>query len=306
MDARGKIVDGLATGNVTGQVEVQLKIEIFEPGTTEHAYIPNLYLGLLDVDQYASFYMDEKLTKDNSFVFNVDDVSTLMYNSSDQTIYSTYGENTNDIANVYWKSNKLKNDGVLELRYGWNQSAGVFMGFGTIEGLPVKSYASDTPSGKDGATVKVGDKIKYQIDYTNGSLVNDASVTITDIISKGLEYVPGSAVITVEGSNGNSTSVEPTVTKNIDGTTTLVWNSTLAKSSSAKLTYSAKVTNDAVEKVKNKAVAKIGEYEYKLDELENPLLKINNPNTYGTVVIVLILVSFFTIYFRFFKKERNN
>ena len=200
-------------------------------------------------------------TKENSLIFKTEDVSDLMYNSSTNSLYSTNAGNTVDIANVYWKSKELK-QGTLNIIYGYKKAAGVYMGFGHIIGLPEKNYATDSPSGKDNASVKVGDVIKYSIKYTNGA-DSSSEVVVTDTLSKGLEYVAGSANVG-----------EPTVTKNSDGTTKLVWNRTLAAKASEEVTYSAKVTNAAAYMVQNSAKVKIGNSsDFVLDPLKNPLPK---------------------------------
>ena len=146
---------------------------------------------------------------------------------------------------------------------------------------PTKEYASDTPSGKNGAAVKVGNKIKYSIKYGNAS-EQKATVTIKDTISKGLRYVEGSAKV------GN-TSINPTVTKNSDGTTTLVWTKEVNAGVNEELTYTVLVTG-GVDKVNNKATVKYNDDpEIQLPELSNPLIPesiINIPDTGSTIAII--------------------
>lgn len=123
-----------------------------------------------------------------------------------------------------------------------------------------KKYATDSPKGKNNSAVKVGDEIKYEIEFKNG----EGTLTITDTLSKGLEYVADSAKI------GNN-AVNPIITKNNDGTTKLVWTTTEATN---KLTYNAKVTKDAVNWVNNDASIKVGNNaDYKLTKLTNPVPK---------------------------------
>lgn len=126
---------------------------------------------------------------------------------------------------------------------------------------PVKTYASDTPSGKDNSAVKVGDTIKYSIKYTNNKSASQ-EVTITDTLSKGLDFVSSNL--------GNPMSK----TKNSDGTTTVIWKRTLAAGKSEELTYTAKVNSDAqtINIVSNKAKIKFGtDPEVNLNELKNPV-----------------------------------
>ena len=259
LGVRGNVENNVVKDEISGQVEITVKIEIFEAGTTKHAYLPDIYSGLLDIDYSGSFYTSERLTKDNALIFNKENVNKLMYNSSANSLYSTDSGNTDNIANVYWKSKELK-QGTLNIVYGYKKAAGVYMDFGHIVGLPEKNYASDTPSGKNNSSVKVGDTIKYSIKYTNGA-DSSSAVVVTDKLSKGLEYVASSANVG-----------EPTVTKNSDGTTTLVWNRTLASKASEEITYSAKVNSDALYIVQNNAKVKIGESsDFILDPLKNPL-----------------------------------
>lgn len=127
-----------------------------------------------------------------------------------------------------------------------------------------KTYASDTPNGKDHSMVVVNDEIKYNINLKPTTSWNDkVDTVVTDILSKGLKYKTGSAKI-------GTTAKEPTITNNSDGTTTLVWNFKLK--SETNLTYSVQVVNGYENnKVSNNAVAKIGSKTYQLGKLENPL-----------------------------------
>ena len=129
--------------------------------------------------------------------------------------------------------------------------------------VPVKKYADNTLSGKGGLPVKKDNIIKYSIKYAN-PLKEKQSITISDTISKGLEYIRKSSKI------GDSI-LEPKVTKNTDGTTTLVWITDLDGLKSASLTYMVRVTG-GVFKVKNKASIKYeGMNPFDLNELINPL-----------------------------------
>ena len=127
-----------------------------------------------------------------------------------------------------------------------------------------KEYSSDTPAGLDHAPVKIGDVIKYKIKYTNGDDDGTASVVITDKLSKGLQYQAGTARI-------GSAASEPTITNNSDGTTTLRWTTSLAAGSVGELTYSVKVTNLAVQIVQNDAFVTIGDHDYDIAPLKNPI-----------------------------------
>ena len=164
--------------------------------------------------------------------------------------------------------------------------------------VPDKAYASDSASGKNGAEVSEGEKIKYSIKYSNVKSGADA-VVITDTLSIGLEYVSGSAKI------GN-TSVTPTVTKNSDKTTTLTWSKSLAGNTTEELTYEALVVGD-VSRVENNASIKYNnDPEIALTKLINPLVPSTEIPNVGTKVSIigtiagLVLVGFggYTIYKR--------
>lgn len=148
----------------------------------------------------------------------------------------------------------------------------------------LKSYASDTTSGADGSEVKVGDKIKYQIqvvgdvpeeligepmsnknmkDYSIVLLDNEedgkSKLSIKDNLSKGLKYVEGSSkFITMKFSASHEGSIEdPEIIVTDDGTTLNWSNASLPSGNVAILTYEVEVTSDAVSKVSNSATAVI-------------------------------------------------
>ena len=131
-----------------------------------------------------------------------------------------------------------------------------------------KSYAENSPAGKDNTAVKVGDEIDYKIQFTNGDAVNQATVTITDTLSKGLTYKANSAKIgnTALALKEGYPSVDSTT-----GVTTLVWETTLDPEASATLTYGVTVNEQAQSMVNNAAVVRIGTEEYTLSELKNPV-----------------------------------
>lgn len=56
---------------------------------------------------------------------------------------------------------------------------------------PSKEYSEDTESGADGAGVKVGDQIKYEMIVSNSD-DNPQNIKIFDKMSKGLKLIPGS------------------------------------------------------------------------------------------------------------------
>ncbi len=129
-----------------------------------------------------------------------------------------------------------------------------------VEGFSAsKEYNCDTPNGFDHALVKNGDTIVYDIKWKGGN----GNITITDRISKGLQYIQGSSNIG-----------EPTITPDRGtGETVLTWNTT---ASSGTLTYSVKVDASdqcaaGINKVQNQASIMADNTRHELAKLENPL-----------------------------------
>lgn len=255
---------------------IEVKYEFFESGTTKPIDLKG-YTSYWDIDLYQGIHLldnnkglyvsdksDVKYADINGVAYLYDD-SNENYDSSTTQVYNEKGVITETFAGksmtrVYTFSRPISGKTSMVIR--WAQ--GGIQNEAVINGA-LKTYSDDTPAGADNTAVKVGDTIKYDIQLTNGGDAS-ANVTITDKLSKGLEYVTGSAKI-------GETAKEPdSKTVNSDGTTTLVWTTSLAKQSSTDLTYSAKVVSGYENgKVNNEAVAKIGEVEYKLDKLVNPV-----------------------------------
>ena len=131
---------------------------------------------------------------------------------------------------------------------------------GTLKNpVPSKCYNPVTNSGKDNASVKVGDVIKYKVKVPNttDSVVN---AEVRDTLSTGLVYNKDAAV-----SNGTLSGV--------DGTKFTISNIPVGQT--AILTYSAKVTEAAGYYVNNSAFVKIGNNDpgISLAELKNPVPK---------------------------------
>ena len=127
----------------------------------------------------------------------------------------------------------------------------------------IKQYALDTPAGADNEAVKVGDTIKYEIQYTIESQVENskANVKIVDTLSKGLKYKTGTSKI--DGVRVADPSVDGQV---------LTWNTTLAADSSAVLSYEVEVTSEAEQVVNNRATVQIGnDPAISLESLKNPV-----------------------------------
>ena len=125
-------------------------------------------------------------------------------------------------------------------------------------------YDSDSDAGKLGKGVKKGETITYKVTYTNDDLDNSNTITIKSVLSKGLEYVKGSA----------GTLGDPEKSTDSNGNTTLTWSVNMVKNSVGTLSYSAKVTDGDIGIVSNKVTVKSGNSEY--NEIET--LKNSVPN----------------------------
>ena len=149
-----------------------------------------------------------------------------------------------------------------------------------INPIPKKEYASDTPAGINSGVVTTDDIIKYNIKYANVKK-GKQNIVITDVLSKGLTYVPKSSNVG-----------EPKITKNTDGSTTLVWNTSLDASSNGTLTYSVKV-GSGISLVNNSASIKMGDDpSYRLNELTNPVTAsevFKTPNTASPLIVTSII-----------------
>lgn len=161
-----------------------------------------------------------------------------------------------------------------------------------INSVPKKEYSSDSSAGINGGVVTEEDQIKYIIKYAN--VKNETqTIVITDILSKGLTYVTKS-----------SNLGEPKITKNNDGSTTLVWITRLGASSNGMLMYNVKVGSD-VSTISSSASIKTGDSNsYKLNELVNPVISssiVSTPDTASplitTGIIFGTLFLIVTVYF---------
>lgn len=270
---------------------VRIKYEFFKSGTTEKINGIKGYTTYWDIDYkqgiqfldknkelYANNKTLTKITKIDNTPYVFDEKYTL---GSDNTNNVYYGYN---VHGVITEAFNTENDNSMERVFTFvrttnsdaTECQGEYKGQcyaiggiwnSAIVNTSKKDYATDTPAGAEHSAVKVGDKIKYAIQYTNGDPDNTAQVTITDTLSKGLSYNNDAKV-------GNTDlALESGYPKqNADGTTTLMWKTSLAKASTATLTYSVTVTKTYEKnKVNNGATVTIGDHEYKLDQLVNPI-----------------------------------
>ena len=257
-------------------------------------------LGVNILTRYKSFVMKDVLPKQVEYIDakmydkdnNLVNDGTVNYDTSNHTVTWTANNNFLNTMPLEGETYALKIK--VKIKNGINEEftnkGTTIINNTTVDSnvvtlhTPTKEYASDTPSGKNGAVVKEGDKIKYSIKYGNAS-AQQATITIKDTISKGLSYVDNSAKI-------GDTSLNPTVTKNSDGSTTLVWTKEVNASVNEELTYTVLVTGD-VDKVHNKASIKYADgTEIELPELSNPLQSgsiIDIPDTASTIAIIGVI-----------------
>lgn len=131
-----------------------------------------------------------------------------------------------------------------------------------------KQYNPDDPEANihSDVEVKVGDVIGYKICWANRSKT-DGTVTVKDVLSKGLEF---------DASSVKGTDIRPNVDKQIDGSTIITWTfKDMPAGSMGAFTYRAKVTKDAMTiepgKVVNTASIIVDEGRtIELDPLINP------------------------------------
>lgn len=150
--------------------------------------------------------------------------------------------------------------------------------------VPQKMYSKNTKAGYNGALVKKNDVITYNIKYSN---VKDAasSVVIMDNLSKGLEYVKGSARV-------NGKKLDPvSVTKDANGQM-LVWMKEIEAGKDEVLAYDVKVTGEKLLVENNATIQYDDDPVIKLDELRNPLVEnqvVGVPNTGSNIAIISVV-----------------
>lgn len=280
-------------GNSTTDIYDMLKvrIELFKAGTSTPYKDNNiiLYYNDMDANKELNEYELAKINVNKSNIFLASSNSLLKINSNNiisSNVNNTSndgwdGEETPKVSLIVKGNSSLQTEGKIELEFGhfigkdtfnnnmrdagngrMGQTDVQFLIPPTITGT--KAYSSETEYGAGGTMVSVGNTIKYEITLTPKTTWKEKiATTVTDTLSKGLEYVTNSAKI-------GTTALEPTVTKNNNGTTTLTWNTSI--NAKTKLTYDVKVVNGYENnKVSNKAVATIAGIKYNLGTLTNPL-----------------------------------
>ena len=115
---------------------------------------------------------------------------------------------------------------------------------------------STTPT-DDGLEVKVGDKLHYHVDYVNTTSAQVDSVTITDVVPTGTDYVEGSA------DNGGTYDA---------ATKTVTWTlGPVAAGASVRVSFAVTVSESAVTRVDNHATITIGEDSHDTNTVTNPM-----------------------------------
>ena len=152
--------------------------------------------------------------------------------------------------------------------------------------VPQKTYAKDTPAGANGAQVKKGDTIRYSIKYSNSKDVS-SNVIIMDNLSKGIEYIPGTAKV-------NGKKLDPVSSTKDSNGQMLVWMKEIASGADEELTYDVKVTGETLLVENNASIQYDDDPVIKLDELRNPLVQnpslVNIPNTASVITITGIVL----------------
>ena len=267
---------GLLGVTTIGAEWVEVKYEFFESGTSnkikvkgftnywdvdswQGVYFEDGYKGIYASDKTALYYNE---VEGNPFISapNGGISATTHYNPKGHFAETFEADTMTIVYSFARPDNGQDSSTAIEFANGgiWHSA---------VVSNARKSYAKDTLAGKDNSAVKVGDKIKYEIHFTNGDETSEAEITITDTLSKGLTYNNdakiGNTAIALK--DGYPKVNEPT------GVTTLAWETTLPKDSSATLVYSVTVNENAQSMVNNGAIVNIGTEKYTLSELKNPV-----------------------------------
>ena len=246
---------------------ISLKYEFFESGTTNPINVKG-YTTYWDLDSWQGVHILDNnkgiyISNGNKLKVNNLNGAPFVYDYKNADYTGKYNpavsftelfEGTS-ITRVYTPARPV--DGMIRNKI--NRARGMFVN-SSVTAVPRKEYAPDTPSGKAHDAVRLNDVIKYKVFYTNVNQEHSADIVIIDTLSKGLTYVKGSSKLG-----------DPKITKNSDGTTTLMWITELAKDSTDYMTYSAKVSSDEDVLVNNKVIVDVEDREYILDPLYNPI-----------------------------------
>ena len=166
-------------------------------------------------------------------------------------------------------------NGALTAEAAYSGGATVTDGIMTFENaLQTKSVKNNDGVDVNGQSVQIGDELTYMVNYRNNQ---DAAstVTITDVIPPGTEYVPGSA-----SENGSYDAA----------TNKLTWTiNSVQPHGEGSVSFQVKVTDAAVTEgpVKNTATVKIGKNgpEISTNPVENPVGSLGNLTISKTVTV---------------------
>ena len=146
----------------------------------------------------------------------------------------------------------------------------------------------------DGQTVRVGDTVRYQVEWTNATEVDAVNVVIVDAAPAGTEY----AAATVEGAlAGNpegsvydadgtpvpdSVSVAAGTATAEDGSTveTRVWTAPLVKAGqTVRVSFQVRVSGESVSVVDNQATMTVGRNDHSTNWVHNPVEVLEGSDT---------------------------
>ena len=162
--------------------------------------------------------------------------------------------------------------------------------------VPVKdvSFAEEPTTSINGQTVRVGDTVRYQVEWTNATEVDAVNVVIVDAAPAGTEY----AAATVEGAlAGNpegsvydadgtpvpdSVSVAAGTATAEDGSTveTRVWTAPLVKAGqTVRVSFQVRVSGESVSVVDNQATMTVGRNDHSTNWVHNPVEVLEGSDT---------------------------
>ncbi|MCQ4635451.1 Cna B-type domain-containing protein [Anaerovorax odorimutans] len=100
----------------------------------------------------------------------------------------------------------------------------------------------------------VGENLPFEISYYNAD--KDANITVTDELQKGLEYTANSATVTI---NGAGAAYTEKIESLASGAVKVTWTIEKAAKGNVKVSFDAKVTEDAGQQIKNTGVVIVGD-----------------------------------------------
>lgn len=239
---------------------VKVRYNFYKAGTSTSVKVKG-YTTYWDIDCYQGVHMlggAKGLFATGNTIVKANNINSAPY---------VYAQTTNNYSSYSYDSRvaftEIFEASTFDIVYTFKSTKSGSNSSGGIYNSAKVTSAMKTYNGSVGneSTIVVPDNvISYKILYKNSANSNQ-SVTITDYLDKGLSYVSGSSNL------GN-----PSQTKQSNGTTKLVWSTSVGAQTQGTLTYNAKVTSDANFSVKNNAATKIGSTTYYTSQLENRVI----------------------------------